>query len=123
MHIGTNNTSKYKSNEVGNKILDLKCFVACKVEMCKVIISTSTIRLITKSTRVLSVRYFVNYNIRNSLGNTNLHLKEYGASQLAFNNIAAIKGLSKKIGYQSCNTNLKPTKSMNKDYFRKLLQQ
>ena len=38
--VGTNDTSKYKLNELVNKILDLKSFVESNAEKCKVIIST-----------------------------------------------------------------------------------
>ena len=38
--VGTNDTSKYKPNELVNKILDLKSSVESNAEKCKVIIST-----------------------------------------------------------------------------------
>ena len=44
-HIATNDTSKYTPNEIINKMLVLKGFVASQNEKCKVIISTLTVRV------------------------------------------------------------------------------
>ena len=44
LHIGTNDTSKYTSNEIVDKALASKRFVVSQNKECKVIISTLTIR-------------------------------------------------------------------------------
>ena len=45
LHMGTNDTSKYKPNEIVDKVFALKRFAASQNEKCKVIISRLTTRI------------------------------------------------------------------------------
>ena len=42
LHIGTNDISQYIPNEILDKVLALKRFVASQYEECKIVISTLT---------------------------------------------------------------------------------
>ena len=102
---GNNDTSKYTPNEIFEKIIALKRFVVSQNKQCKVIISTSTMRVdssknenavqkVNEILKELNIPLVKDFNIvRKHLGNRGLHLNEHGTSRLAMNYIATIRKL------------------------------
>ena len=102
MHIGTNGTSKYTSNEIVDRVLALKRFFVSQNKECKVIILTLTMRVdsskngnaVQKVNEILKeLNIPLVKNIFKDLGNRGLHLNEHGTSRLAMNYIAALRKL------------------------------
>ena len=105
LHIGTNDALKYTPNEIVDKVLALRRFVATQNEKCKVTISTLTMRVdsskngnaiqkVNEILKKLNIPLVKKFNIvRKHLENRGLHLNERGVSRLTMNYFAAIRKL------------------------------
>ena len=123
LHLGTNDASKYTPNEIIDKVLALKRFVAILNEKRKVVISALTMHVdsskngnavwkVNEILKELNIPLSKNFNIvRKHLVNRGLHLNEHGRSRLIMNYIAAIRKLGNNVGYPKCDFDLKPMES------------
>ena len=99
LHIDTNGNAKSAPNEIFDNVLTLKRFVASQREMCKVFVSTLTMRAdssknenavqrvneIFEELKIPLVKYFNLF--RKHLGIRGLHLNEHETSRFAMNDM------------------------------------